>query len=110
MKYLDDQCFRKEQISNLKRPVFDKEKTNFEEVNNPQEYFRVHENICLMVFPNNMVMPSSHIVFTILFDLSDDHNYPLHAKTISFCLPFVLVMVNPLFLINQDFRPFETLS
>ena len=64
--------------------------------NNPEEYIRVHENICFMVFPNNMVMSSSHMVFNILLDLSDEQNYPLHAKTISFCFTFVLVIVNPI--------------
>ena len=49
-----------------------------------------------MVFPNNMVMTSSHIILNILLDLSDDQNYPLHAKIISFCFAFVLVIVNPI--------------
>ena len=49
-----------------------------------------------MVFPNNMVMTSSHIVFNTLLDLSDNQNYPLHAKAISFCFTFVLVIVNPI--------------
>ena len=49
-----------------------------------------------MVFPNNMVMTSSHIVFNILLDLSDDQNYLLYAKTISFCFIFVLVIVDPI--------------
>ena len=71
-------------------------KTNFEAINNSEEYFIVHENICLMVFPNNMVMTSSHIVFNILLDLSDDQNYLLYAKTISFCFMFVLVIVDPI--------------
>ena len=61
-----------------------------------------------MVFPNNMVTTSSHIVFNILLDLSDDQNCPLHAKTISFCFTFVLVLVNPIILINQDFGPLES--
>ena len=52
--------------------------------------------ICFMVFPNNMVMTSSHIVFNILLDLSDDLNYPLHAKIITFCFTIVLVIVNPI--------------
>ena len=47
---------------------FDEEKTNFEAVNNQEEYFRVHENMCFIVFPNNMVMTWSHIVFDILLD------------------------------------------
>ena len=47
---------------------FDKEKKNFAAVNNPEEYIRVHENICFMVFPNNVVMTSSHMVFNILLD------------------------------------------
>ena len=34
--------------------------------------------------------------FNILLDLSDDQNYPLHAKTKSFCLTFVLVIANPI--------------
>ena len=41
-------------------------------------------------------MASSHIVFNILLDLSEDENYPLHAKTISFCFTFVVVIVNPI--------------
>ena len=56
----------------------------------------VQENICFMVSPNNMVMASSNIVFNILLDLSDDQNYPLHVKTKSFCLTFVLVIANPI--------------
>ena len=55
-------------------------------MNNPEEYFRVHDNICFMVFPNK---------FNILIDVSGDQNYPLHAKTIRFYLTFVLVIVNP---------------
>ena len=41
-------------------------------------------------------MTSSHIVFNILLDLSDDQNYPLHAKTISVFFTFVLVIANPI--------------
>ena len=33
-----------------------KKRQTFEAVNNQEEYFRVHENICFMDFPNNMVM------------------------------------------------------
>ena len=55
-------------------------------MNNPEEYFRVHDNICFMVFPNK---------FNILIDVRGDQNYPLHAKTIRFYLTFVLVIVNP---------------
>ena len=75
---------------------FDKEKTNFEAVNNLEEYFRVHKNLSFMVFPNNMVVTSSHIVFNILLDLSDDQYYHLHIKTTTFCFTFVLVIVNPI--------------
>ena len=45
---------------------------------------------------NNIMMVSSLIVFNILLDLSDDQNYPLHAKIISFCFMFVMVIVNPI--------------
>ena len=43
-----------------------------------------------------MVMTSPHIVFNILLDLSDDQNYPLNAKTITFCFTFVLFIVDPI--------------
>ena len=49
-----------------------------------------------MVFPNSMVMKSSHVIFNILLDLIENQNYPLHVKTISFCFTFVLVIVNPI--------------
>ena len=75
---------------------FDKKKTSLEAANIPEEYIGVHHNICFMVFPNNVVMTSSHIVINILLDLSDDQNYPLHAKIISFCFTFVLVSANPI--------------
>ena len=54
---------------------FDKEKTYFEAVNNQEEYLRRYEyvcmyaNICCMVFLNNMLMTSSHIIFNIPLDL-----------------------------------------
>ena len=41
-----------------------------------------------------MLMTSSHIVFDIPLDLTDDQYCPLHAKTPSFCFMFVLVIVN----------------
>ena len=50
--------------------VLDKEKTYFEAVNNQEEYFRGHENICFMVFSNNML--TSHIVFNVPLDLIDE--------------------------------------
>ena len=57
-----------------------------------------YTKICFMVFPNNVVMTSSHIVFNILLDLSDDQNYYLHPKIIFFCFTFVLVILNPIIL------------
>ena len=37
----------------------------FEVVSNQEEYFRVYENICCMVFLNNNLITLSHIVFNI---------------------------------------------
>ena len=51
-----------------------------------------------MVFLNNMLMTSSHMVFNIPLDLIYDQCYPLHVKTTSFCFMFVLVIVNPIIL------------
>ena len=83
-----------EQISNLNNHILDKEKTYFEAVDNQEEYPRGHENMCFMVFPNNML--TSHIVFNVPFDLIDDQYYPLHIKITNFCLTFVLVIGNPI--------------
>ena len=66
---------------------------NFEAVNNPEEYFRGHENICFMIFSKKTL--TSHIVFNIPLDLIYDKYYPLHAKSTSFCFTFVLVIVDP---------------
>ena len=71
-----------------------KENTNVEAVNNAEEYFREHENICFMVFLKNMFMTSSHIVFNIIPNLINEQYYPLHVKTTSFSFTFVLVIVN----------------
>ena len=73
-----------EQISKLNDSFFNKENTYFEAVNNQEEYFRGYENICCMVFLNNMLMTSSHMVFNIPLDLIYEQCYPLHAKTTSF--------------------------
>ena len=52
-----------------------------------------------MVFLNNMLMILSHITFNISLDLIYDQCYPLHAKTTSFRFIFVLVIVNPIFVV-----------
>ena len=52
-----------------------------------------------MVFLNNKLMTSLHIVFNIPLDLIYDQCYPLHAKNTSFCFTFVLVIVNPIILV-----------
>ena len=63
-------------------------------MNNQEDYFRGHEHICFMVFPNNML--TSHIVFNVPLDLIDDQDYHLHIKTTSFCFTFALVTDNPI--------------
>ena len=93
-KNLDAQIPGGEQICNLKQPRLDKEKSYFVVVNNQEEYFRGHGNICFMVFPNNML--TSHIVFNVPLDLIDDQYYLLHIKTTNFCFIFVLVIGNPI--------------
>ena len=44
---------------------FDKEKIYFEDVNNQNKYFRGYENICCMVFLNNMLM-TSPLIFPLI--------------------------------------------
>ena len=78
---------------------FDKEKTYFGAVNNQEKYFRGYENICCILLLKNILMTSSHIVFTMPLDLINDQCYHLHAKTTSFCFTFVLVIVNPIILV-----------
>ena len=75
---------------------FDKEKIYFEDVNNQNEYFRGYENICCMVFLNNILMTSPQIAFNFPFDSIYTNCYPLHAKTTSLCFMFVLVSVSPI--------------
>ena len=55
--------------------------------------------MCCMVFLNNMLMTSSHMVFNIPLDLIFDPFYRLRVKTTSFCFKFVLVIVNPTILV-----------
>ena len=75
---------------------FDKEKIYFEDVNNQHKYFRGCENIFCMVFMNNMLIISLHIVFNFSLDSICDQCYLLHVKTTSLCFTFVLVIVNPI--------------
>ena len=78
---------------------FNKENAQFEAVNNQEECFRGYDNICCMVFLNNMLMALSHMVFDIPHDWIYDQCYPLHAKTTSVCFTFVLIIVNPIILV-----------
>ena len=84
---------------------FGKENTYFEAVNNQEQYFGGHENICCMVFLNNMPMTWSHIAFNIHLDLIYDQCYPLNAKTKSFCFTFAVVIANS---ISFDYSRFLT--
>ena len=59
---------------------FDKEKIYLEDVNNQNEYFRRNGNICCMVFLNNMLMTSLHIIFNFLLDSIYNQGYPLHPN------------------------------
>ena len=77
---------------------FNKENAYFEAVNNQEEYFREYENKSCTVFPKNMLMTSSHMVFNVPLDLIYDQCYPLHAKATSFCFKCVLVIVNRIIL------------
>ena len=79
--------------------LFNKENAYFDTVNIQAEYFRGYENICCMVFPKNMLMTLSHMVFNISLDFIYGQCYPLHGKTRSFCFTFVLIIVNPIILV-----------
>ena len=74
-------------------------------MNNQEQYFRGHENICCMVFLNNMPMTWSHIAFNIHLDLIYNQCYPLNAKTKSFCFTFAVVIANS---ISFDYSRFLT--
>ena len=62
-----------------------KKRTYFETVSNQEEYFRDHENICFMVFLNNMSMTLSHTVFNTPLDLISGQCYPFQSKIASSC-------------------------
>ena len=78
--------------STLNNHLLDKEKTYFEAINNQEEYFRGHENICFMVFPNNIL--TSHMIFNVPLDFIDDQYFSLHIKTTNFCFTFAMVISN----------------
>ena len=48
-------------------------------------YFRRHENMCCMVFLNDILMNRQILSFNIPFDLIYDKSCSFHAKTTRFC-------------------------
>ena len=76
-------------------------------MNNQEEYFEGHENICCMVFPNNIPMTLSDIALNFPLDLLYDQCYPLNPKTTSFCFTFTVVIANSIIF---DYSRFLTAS